>query len=37
MVSAEQNKNNYIRDAFIAGLLCAPVWQRLLENTSLQL
>lgn len=36
-VSAEQNKNDYIRDAFIAGLLSAPIRQRLLENTSLQL
>ncbi|XP_024885915.1 uncharacterized protein LOC112463647 [Temnothorax curvispinosus] len=34
-VTAEQNKNEYIRDAFISGLVCSRIRQRLLENTTL--
>jgi len=36
-VSAEENKNDHIRDAFIAGLLSPHIRQRLLENNSLEL
>uniref|UniRef100_A0A1Y1MYE7 Retrotransposon gag domain-containing protein n=1 Tax=Photinus pyralis TaxID=7054 RepID=A0A1Y1MYE7_PHOPY len=36
-VSAEQNKQDYIRDAFIAGLFSSNIRQRLLENKSLEL
>lgn len=36
-VTAEQNKNEYIRDAFISGLSCPHIRQRLLENTILTL
>ncbi|KMQ83171.1 hypothetical protein RF55_20731 [Lasius niger] len=34
-VTAEQNKNEYIRDAFISGLLCSRIRQRLLKNITL--
>lgn len=36
-VTAEQNKNEYIRDAFVSGLSCSRVRQRLLESTTLTL
>lgn len=36
-VSSEQNQNDYIRDAFIRGLLCPTIRQRLLESTTLTL
>lgn len=36
-VTAEQNKNDNIRDSFINGLLSRQIRQRLLENTTLKL
>ena len=36
-VSAEQNRNDYIRDSFISGLMSTSIRQRILENTSLSL
>ena len=36
-VTAEENKNSYVRDAFIAGLTSSSIRQRLLENASLTL
>ena len=36
-VTAEQNRNEYIRDAFIAGISCHNIRQRLLENLALTL
>lgn len=36
-VTAEQHKNNFIRDAFINGLVSPVIRQRLLENNSLTL
>ncbi|XP_018403046.1 PREDICTED: uncharacterized protein LOC108779970 [Cyphomyrmex costatus] len=36
-VTAEQSKNEYIRDAFISGLSCPHIRQRLLENVTLTL
>lgn len=36
-VSAEENANECIRDAFITGLLSCPIRQRLLENITLKL
>ena len=36
-VTAEQYKNDYIRDAFISGLSCSRIRERLLENTTLSL
>lgn len=36
-VTAEQHKNQFIRDAFIAGLSSPDIRQRLLENTDLSL
>ncbi|XP_054712929.1 uncharacterized protein LOC129222440 [Uloborus diversus] len=36
-VTADQNKNDYIRDSFIAGLNNSQIRQRLLENISISL
>ena len=36
-VSAEQNRNEFIRDAFISGLNASEIRQRLLENNTLTL
>lgn len=36
-VSAEQNRNEFIRDAFISGLNSSDIRQRLLENNTLTL
>ena len=36
-VTAEQNKNQYIRDAFISGITSSHIRQRLLENNTLSL
>ena len=36
-VTAEQNRDNAIRDAFITGLQCSNICQRLLENKTLDL
>lgn len=36
-VSAEQYKNEYVRDAFIRGLKSARIRERLLENTTISL
>ena len=36
-VTAEQNRNDYIREAFISGIASASIRQRLLENATLTL